>query len=116
MYIVGLPDDPFSAAAVREKFAEAITLLRKGFPEITEARAVIKTGSTSSPKRRFQVDVLILSPKERYSYSVHSYEVADAFDEVNSWAKRLFSQRKTDHRRPTSRRSVDGPQLLGGQD
>jgi CBS domain-containing protein len=112
MYIVGLPDDPFSAAAVRQKFTEAIQLLRKGFPEISEARAIIKTGETRSSKRKCQVDVLILSPKERYSYSVFSYEVADAFDQVNTWAKRVFSQRKVGRRKPTSRRSAEGPELL----
>ena len=113
MYIVGLPDDPFDAAAVREKFTEAIQLLRKGFPEISEARAIIKTGETKSAKRKCQVDVLILSPRERYSYNVFSYEVADAFDQVNAWAKRLISQRKDVHRKPTSRRSSEGPESLG---
>jgi CBS domain-containing protein len=111
MYIVGLPDDPFDAAAVRQKFTEAIQLLRKAFPEISEARAIIKTGETKSAKRKCQVDVLILSPKERYSYNVFSYEVADAFDQVNAWAKRVISQRKDDHRKPTARRSSDGPQF-----
>jgi CBS domain-containing protein len=105
IYIVGLPDDPFEAAAVGQKFTEAIQLLRKGFPEITEARAIMKTGSAKSGKKRCQVDVLILSPKERYSYSVSSYAPADAFDLVNSWAKRLFSQRKNRKRKPSPRRA-----------
>ncbi len=110
MYIVGLPDDPFGAAAVREKFTYAVQLLRKAFPEVSEARAIIKTGDTRSAKRKTQVDVLILSPKERYSYSVFSYEVADAFDQVSDWAKRLVSQRKDQKRKPTSRRNAEGPQ------
>ncbi len=94
VYIVGLPDDPFSAAAVRQKFTEAIRTLRKGFPEMSEARAVIKSAEAGGPKQKSQVDVFIASPKERYSYSVFSYEVADAFDQVNAWAKKLNSQRK----------------------
>jgi CBS domain-containing protein len=109
MYIVGLPEDPFEAAAVRQKFTETVQFLRKGFPEISEARAIIKTGEKRSPRQKCQVDVLIMSPKERYSYSVFSYAVADAFDQVNSWAKRLFSQRKERRRRPASRRSAEDP-------
>jgi CBS domain-containing protein len=111
MYIVGLPDDPFSAAAVRTKFAEAVRLLRRGFPEISEARAVIKTGDKKSSKKRFQVDVLISSPKERYSYGVYSYEVADAFDQINDWAKRLISQRKTPEKRRQRGRRAEGPEF-----
>ena len=111
MYVVGLPDDPFEAAAAREKFTEAIQLLRKGFPEITEARAIIKASVMKSSKKRCQVDVLILSPKERYSYSVFSYQVADAFDMVNDWAKRLISQRKNDRRKPTTRLVSDAPRF-----
>jgi len=107
IYIVGLPDDPFEAAAVGQKFTEAIQLLRKGFPEITEARAVIKSGAGKSGKKRCQVDVMILSPKERYSYSVSSYAPADAFDAVNSWAKRLFAQRKGRRRKPSSRKTSE---------
>lgn len=112
MYIVGLPDDPFEAAAVSQKFSEAIQLLRKGFPEITEARAIIKSGASKTSKKRFQVDILILSPKERYSYSVLSYAVADAFDQINSWAKRLFTQRKVRHRKVTTRRGSELPESL----
>ncbi len=110
MFIVGLPDDPFRAAAVSRKFKDAVQLLRKSFPEISEARAIIKTGETKSTKRKCQVDVLVISPKERYSYSVFSYEVADAFDQVNTWAKRLVSQRKDTHRKPSSRLNSEGPQ------
>jgi CBS domain-containing protein len=110
VYIVGLPEDPFEAAAVTRKFTEAIQLLRKGFPEISEARAIIKAGAAKSSKRRFQVDVLILSPKERYSYSVFSYAVADAFDQVNSWAKRLFAQRKELRLRSRPKRNPESAQ------
>ena len=113
VYIVGLPEDPFEAAAVRQKFTEAVQLLRKGFPEISEARAVIKTGEKRTSKKRCQVDVLILSPKERYSYSVFSYAVVDAFDQVNAWSKRLSSRRKGTRRKPSSRKNAEAPQALG---
>ena len=109
MYIVGLPDDPFRAAAVRRSSPTPFSFSGRRFPEISEARAIIKTGETKSSKRKCQVDVLVLSPKERYSYSVFSYEVADAFDQVNTWAKRLVSQRKDSRRKPTSRRTPKSP-------
>ena len=111
MYVVGLPEDPFEAAAVRKKFTEAVQLLRKSFPEIAEARAVIKASELRSAKKRCQVDVLIISPKERYSYSVFSFAVADAFDQVNAWAKRLISQRKNSREKSSSRRRPEVPRF-----
>jgi CBS domain-containing protein len=99
MYIVGLPDDAFEAAMAKQKFVEAVEVLRKNFPDITEARAIIKSGDTKAAKKRSEVRVLILSPRRKFSYSVLSYELADAFDQVHNWAKKTVSEYKPNPRR-----------------
>ncbi len=92
MYMVGLPDDPFEAETAREKFLRAVELLRRSVPDISEARAVIKMGETKSPKKKYEVKVFLVHPREHYSYSVFSYELADAFDKVNDWVKELVQR------------------------
>ena len=98
MYIIGLPDDAFEAAMARQKFIDAVQVLRKRVPDITEARAIIKSGDTKAVKKRSEVKVLILSPKEKYSYSVFSYELADAFDQIHAWAKKALTEHKRNPR------------------
>jgi CBS domain-containing protein len=99
IYIVGLPDDPFEAEEAKSKFLAAVRLLRKRIPDITEARAVIKMGETKSPKKKYQVRILIISPKRQFSYRIFSYELADAFDSIDDWVKKILSSHETKSRR-----------------
>jgi CBS domain-containing protein len=105
MYIVGLPDDPFEAGAARKKFTGAVELLRRSVPDISEARAIIKMGETKSPKKKFEVRVFLVHPRNHYSYSVFSYELADAFDKVNDWVKELVQRSRSRARTKSSARS-----------
>jgi CBS domain-containing protein len=92
MYIVGLPEDPFEAEAAREKFARIVKLVRKGYPETLEARAIIKSGETKSARRRYQVQVFIMTPRRRYNYTAFGFELPNVFDEIENWAKKLFAR------------------------
>jgi CBS domain-containing protein len=105
MYIVGLPDDPFEAGTARTKFLGAVELLRRSVPDISEARAVIKMGETKSPKKKYEVKVFLVHPRDHYSYSVRSYELADAFDEVNNWVKELVQRSRPRKQRTPNARS-----------
>jgi len=105
MYIVGLPDDPFEAETARKKFLGAVELLRRSVPDISEARAVIKVGETKSPKKKYEVKVFLVHPRDHYSYSVRSFELADAFDEVNNWVKELVQRSRPRKQRTSNARS-----------
>jgi CBS domain-containing protein len=107
MYVVGLPDS-ISAAIVRAKFLETVNLLTRVFPEITEARAVIESEGNNPQRKKTQVKVIILTPKQRYSYQVTSYDIAESFDQIHVWAKKLISQHKPNPRRKTSGRTLPG--------
>ena len=105
MYIVGLPDDPFEAGAARKKFQSAVELLSRSVPDISEARAIIKMGETKSPKKKYEVKVFLIHPRDHYSYSVRSFELADAFDEVNNWVKELVQRSRPRKQRTPNARS-----------
>ncbi len=92
MYIIGLPEDPFEAEATKEKFQRVAQLLRRGFPEITEARAIIKAGATKSQKKKYRVNIFIQSPFWHHSYHVFARELPDAFDYVEDWAKKIMAR------------------------
>jgi CBS domain-containing protein len=92
MYIIGLPEDPFEAEAAREKFSRIIKLVRKGYPDTMEARAIIKAGETKSARKRYQVQVFIMSPRRRYNYTAFGFELPDVFDEIENWAKKLVAR------------------------
>lgn len=98
MYIIGLPDDAFEAAMARQKFIVTVRLLTRTFTDVTEARAVIKSGDSGPAKKRSEVRVLVLSPKRMYSYSVSAFSLAGAFDQVHEWAKKTVSEYKPNPR------------------
>jgi CBS domain-containing protein len=101
IYIIGLPIDPFEAEIVKTKFHKIIALLRKSFPFIEEAKAVIKTFSEGSKKtRRYEVKVSIVTPKKTFSYSEKGWELPKIFDNVSIKLKKLlYIQRRKDHPR-----------------
>jgi CBS domain-containing protein len=101
MYVIGLPEDPFEAEAAREKFQRVVQLLRRGFPDMTEARAIIKAGETKAPRKKYRVSIFIQSPYWRHNYHVFAHELPDAFDYIEKWAKTLLS--RSEKRRPRVR-------------
>jgi CBS domain-containing protein len=106
LYIVGLPGDPFEAEATRAKFMREVTVLRRSFPEIEEARSVIKTSKQGGATRnRYEVQVSITTPKKVYSYRASGYELPDIYDFITDWMKKLLARSET--KRKTRRARVD---------
>ena len=93
MYVVGLPDDPFESSIAREKFASAVNLLRKEYPKITEARAIIRTGLRHSHKIKNEVRVLIISSPSNFVYKGSAFRLLDAFEGIEAWAKSIASRK-----------------------
>lgn len=69
VYMVGLPEDPFEAEVAKSKFLNAVGKLKRGFPEIEEARSVIKISESFKGKerRRYEVDAVIKTPSPSVS-------------------------------------------------
>lgn len=103
--IIGLPDDPFEAETAKIKFTKTVHQLAKGFPDIMEARSVIKTKSSRPQKerRRYEVKVTIVTSRESFSFSEAGWELPAIYDRLVDKVKRLMTK-KVPARKPERRR------------
>jgi CBS domain-containing protein len=110
IFIVGLPEDPFEAEATKAKFRRTVNQLRRIFPDILEARSVIKSKSTSPGKERgrYEVAVHIRTTRNTYAYSEGGWDLPAVYDLITDRLKRLMTQKQT--RRRTRER--EGPRTL----
>lgn len=96
IFMVGLPDDPFEAEATKAKFKRTINQLHRSFPDILEARSVIKSKFTKPGKERgrYEVTVHIRTPRNSYSYSEGGWELPTVYDRITDRVKRLLTQKQ----------------------
>ncbi len=104
VFMIGLPEDPFEAEATKAKFKRTINQLHRSFPDLLEARSVIKSKFTKAGKERgrYEVTVHIRTPKNSYSYSEGGWELPVIYDLITDRLKRLLTQ-KQKHRRKRER-------------
>lgn len=96
VFMVGLPEDPFEAEATKTKFKRTISQLYRSYPDILEARSVIKSKFTKPGKERgrYEVTVHIKTTKSSYSYSEGGWELPAIYDVITDRLKRLLTQKK----------------------
>lgn len=101
IFMVGLPDDPFEAEATKAKFRRTVSQIRRAFPDIVEARSVIKskTSARGKERRRYEVNVQIRTTRDSYTYSEEGWELPEVYDIITDRMKRLITQ-KLKVRRP----------------
>ena len=75
-YIIGLPDDPFDAELAKSKFTNLIKFLSKVSPEIEEARCRMKLRGIQGQRRRYEVDVNIITPYRRHTYTNMGWDLS----------------------------------------
>ncbi len=94
VYILGLPDDPFEAEMVKNKYMNAIKSLRKPFPFIEEAKAVIKTFARGNKeRRRYEVSISIVTPRRNFYYSEKGWDLPKIFDTSTNKLKKMLAER-----------------------
>jgi CBS domain-containing protein len=105
--IVGLPQDPFESEAAKIKFSRVVSLLRRSYPKITEARCTIKSSSPGNRRgrSRYEVAVVVKTPGDLFTYSEEGWELAEIFDVLSDRLKRLVSQKRK-HRAGTDLKRV----------
>ena len=107
VFIVGLPEDPFESEATKAKFKRIVRQLHKVFPDILEARSIIKSKhKTGTERRRYEVTVQIRTPKDSFSYSEEGWELPLVYDVITDRLKRLMTK-KQKTRRPRERESQE---------
>lgn len=99
VFIVGLPEDPFEAEATKAKFKRAVNQLHKVFPDILEARSVIKSKFKAGRDRgRYEVTVQIRTPVDSFSYSDEGWELPAVYDLITDRLKRLMTDKQKPRR------------------
>jgi CBS domain-containing protein/ribosome-associated translation inhibitor RaiA len=93
MFIVGLPDEPFDAELAKSKFTNITRFLRKIHPDIEEARCHIKLRSVQGARKRYEIDVHILSSHGNISYTNIGWDLAKLFDEMTDALKKKVSHK-----------------------
>ena len=93
MFIVGLPDEPFDAELAKSKFTNITRFLRKIHPDIEEARCHIKLRSVQGARKRYEIDVHILSTHGNISYTNIGWDLAKLFDEMTAALKKKVSHK-----------------------
>jgi CBS domain-containing protein len=96
VFIVGLPEDPFEAEATKAKFRRIVNQLRRVFPDIIEARSIIKSRFSRPGKERgrYEVTVQIRTSRDMYSYSDEGWELPAIYDLITDRLKRLMTRKK----------------------
>jgi CBS domain-containing protein len=94
-FMVGLPDDPFDAELSKSKFTNLIKLLRRVSPEIEEARCHMKLRNIQGERRRYEVDVSIITPYRQHTYTNIGWDLAKMFDQMSDSLKNQLSHKKS---------------------
>jgi len=100
VFIIGLPEDPFESEATKAKFKRTVNHLYRVFPDIIEARSVIKSKFKAGRDRgRYEVAVQIRTPRNSFSYSEEGWELPVLYDLISDRLKRLMTHKQTPRRR-----------------
>ena len=95
-FIIGLPEDPFEAELAKSKFVNIVRLLRKTTsPEIEEARCHIKLRDIEGKRKRYEVDVNIITPYRRHTYTNMGWDLARMFDQMSDSLKKQIAHKRS---------------------
>jgi CBS domain-containing protein len=102
-FIIGLPDDPFDAELAKSKFTNLIKFLSKVSPEIEEARCRMKLRGIQGQRRRYEVDVNIITPYRRYTYTNMGWDLAKMFDQMSDSLKNQLGHKRSGRQKESVR-------------
>ena len=105
IFITGLPDEPLEAELAKSKFTNIISLLRRVYPDIEQARCRIKIRDISGARKRYEIDAHIYSPHGSITYTRVGWDLAKIFDEMNDALKKKVSHRHMMRQRESDRTS-----------
>ena len=67
--VIGLPRDDIDSRKAELKFQRAVQSLGRIHPDILEARAIVKISTLEKDRKRYEVQVLIILPKEQFDFT-----------------------------------------------
>jgi len=109
VFMVGLPEDPFESEATKTKFKRIVNQLLLVFPDIIEARSIIKSKFSKPGKERgrYEVTVQIRTSTNSYTYSEEGWDLPTVYDTITDRLKRLMTQKQ----KPSRQRERERPEI-----
>ncbi|MGZ5550201.1 MAG: CBS domain-containing protein [Nitrososphaeraceae archaeon] len=98
-YIIGLPDDPFASELAKTKFNALVKFLKKTMPDLEEARCRIRLSTVRGKTKKYEIEVSIFTPTNRYSYTNEGSDLATIFDQMKDSLKNKLTQKNHKHQR-----------------
>ncbi|MGZ5499812.1 MAG: CBS domain-containing protein [Nitrososphaeraceae archaeon] len=98
-YIIGLPDDPFASELAKTKFNALVKFLKKTMPDLEEARCRIRLSTVRGKIKKYEIEVSIFTPTNRYSYTNEGSDLATIFDQMKDSLKNKLTQKNQKHQR-----------------
>jgi ribosome-associated translation inhibitor RaiA len=92
VHIVGLEGDDVESSLAKTKFQRSIESLSHVYPEIGEARAIVKTFSNEKERKHFEVHVLIRMPKHQVEFREEGWSIEEVFENIGLKIKRLMTK------------------------
>lgn len=107
--IIGLPKDDIETRKAEQKFRKSLEALYPVYPDIVEARAVVKTSLLEKERKRYELTVLIKLSKEQFDLKDEGWSVEEIFEKVGMKLKRLMTKPrdKPAHHRRESRGEIE---------
>jgi len=93
-YVVGMPQDHHNSEIVKSKFSKIIQRVRKVYPEIEEARAIIKQHHAKGQRQFYQVTVNVISPYRILNYTQVGWDFSRIFDLIGKKIRRKVSKKR----------------------
>ena len=98
-YLIGLPDDPFASELAKTKFNALVKFLKKTMPDLEEARCRIRLSTVRGKTKKYEIEVSIFTPTNRYSYTNEGSDLATIFDQMKDSLKNKLTQKNQKHQR-----------------
>jgi ribosome-associated translation inhibitor RaiA len=92
IYIVGLEDQDIESSIAKAKFQRSIESLSHVYPDISEARARVKSFSKEKERKHFEVHVLIRMPRHQVEFVEEGWSIEEAFENIGLKIKRLMTK------------------------
>lgn len=80
------------ASLAEEKFQRSIESLSHVYPDISEARATVKSFSKNNERRHFEAHVMIGLPKHQVEFVEEGWTVEEVFENIGQKIKRLMTK------------------------
>lgn len=109
IHIIGLPANDISTRKAEAKFRRSVEALAHIHPDMSEARAIVKSSAFDKATKRYEVHVLISLPKEQFDFITEGWSVEEVFEKISVRMKRMMTKPKDtpSHRRHPSRMEME---------